>query len=128
MSDREQPRDLSRRQFLRGSVCAAVGMTSLAATAFDLRRIAAAAPLDGDFKALVCVFLYGGNDSNNMLVPRGADYSAYAAARSSLALPQGSLLPITPISGGDGRQWGLHPSLNGLQSLFGQQRLALVAN
>ena len=74
MSDREQPRDLSRRQFLRGSVCAAVGMTSLAATAFDLRRVAAAAPLDGDFKALVCVFLYGGNDSNNVLVPRGTEY------------------------------------------------------
>lgn len=119
---------LSRRQFLRGSVCAAVGMTSLAATAFDLRRIAAAAPLDGDFKALVCVFLYGGNDSNNVLVPRGADYAAYAAARSSLALPQASLRPIAPLSGGDGRQWGLHPDLPGLHSLFNAQRLALVAN
>ena len=125
MSDQEKP---SRRQFLRGSVCAAVGMTSLVSTAFDLRRIAAAAPLDGDFKALVCVFLYGGNDSNNLLVPRGADYAAYAAARGTLALPQASLRPITPLSGGDGRLWGLHPNLAGLQSLFGQQRLALVAN
>lgn len=125
MDDSEK---LSRRQFLRGSVCAAVGMTSLAATAFDLRRIAAAAPLDGDFKALVCVFLYGGNDSNNVLVPRGTDYGAYAAARSSLALPQDSLRPIAPLSGGDGRQWGLHPNLPGLQNLFNAQRLALVAN
>jgi len=125
MSEQEKP---SRRQFLRGSVCAAVGMTSLVATAFDLRRIAAAAPLDGDFKALVCVFLYGGNDSNNLLVPRGADYAAYTAARGTLALPQASLRPITPLSGGDGRLWGLHPNLAGLQSLFGQQRLALVAN
>lgn len=125
MSDSEK---LSRRQFLRGSVCAAVGMTSLAATAFDLRRIAAAAPLDGDFKALVCVFLYGGNDSNNVLVPRGTDYAAYAAARAGLALPQASLRSITPLSGGDGRQWGLHPNLPGLQNLFNAQRLALVAN
>jgi uncharacterized protein (DUF1501 family) len=119
---------MTRRQFLRGSVCAAVGMTSLAATAFDMRRIAAAASLAGDFKALVCVFLYGGNDSNNMLVPRGVDYAAYAAARGGLALPQASLRSITPLSGGDGRQWGLHPNLGGLQGLFGSQKLALVSN
>ena len=119
---------LSRRQFLRGSVCAAVGMTSLASTVFDLRRVAAAAPLDGDFKALVCVFLYGGNDSNNVLVPRGTGYAGYSAARTTLAIPQASLRPITPLSGNDGRTWGLHPNLSGLQGLFGQQKLALVAN
>jgi len=128
MSDREQQPPMTRRQFLRGSVCAAVGMTSLAATAFDMRRIAAAASLAGDFKALVCVFLYGGNDSNNMLVPRGTDYAAYAAARGGLALPQASLRPITPLSGGDGRLWGLHPNLSGLQGLFGSQKMALVSN
>jgi uncharacterized protein (DUF1501 family) len=121
------PRGLTRRSFLR-SACTAVGMTSLASTVFDLRRIAAAAPLAGDYKALVCVFLYGGNDSNNVLVPRGTDYAAYAAARGGLALGQASLLPITPLSGGDGRQWGLHPRLTGLRNLFNQQRLALVAN
>jgi uncharacterized protein (DUF1501 family) len=120
-------RGLTRRSFLR-SACTAVGLTSLASTVFDLRRIAAAAPLAGDYKALVCVFLYGGNDSNNVLVPRGADYAAYAAARGGLALGQASLLPITPLSGGGGRQWGLHPSLTGLRNLFNQQRLALVAN
>ena len=70
------PEGVTRRQFLRSSVCTAVGMTSLAATAFDLRRIAAAATLAGDFKSLVCVFLYGGNDSNNLLVPRGTGYNA----------------------------------------------------
>jgi len=84
MSDRRriippscEPGGLTRRSFLR-SVCTAVGMTSLASTVFDLRRIAAAAALPGDYKALVCVFQYGGNDSNNLLVPRGADYAAYA--------------------------------------------------
>jgi uncharacterized protein (DUF1501 family) len=127
--DIPEPGGLDRRQFLRGSVCTAVGMTSLFATAFDLRRVAAAAPLAGDFKALVCIFLYGGNDSNNVLVPRGTtDYAAYAAARGSLALPQATLRAISPLSGDGGRQWGLHPSLSGVQSLFTQQRLALVAN
>jgi uncharacterized protein (DUF1501 family) len=122
------PGGLSRRSFLR-SVCTAVGMTSLASTVFDLRRIAAAAPLaGGDYKALVCVFLYGGNDSNNVIVPRGADYAGYAAARNTLALPQATLLPITPLSGAGGRTWGLHPRLTGLRNLFNQQRLALVAN
>ncbi|HYN20952.1 MAG TPA: DUF1501 domain-containing protein [Thermoanaerobaculia bacterium] len=119
---------LTRRQFIRGSVCTAVGMTSLISTAFDMRRIAAAAPLDGDFKALVCVFLYGGNDSNNLLVPRGAGYPSYAAARGALALPQALLLPVSPLSGGGGQQWGFHPGLPALRTLFGQQRAALVAN
>ena len=127
MSEKKNSETLNRRQFIRGSVCTAVGMTSLFSTAFDLRRIAAAAPLAGDFKALVCVFLYGGNDSDNMIVPRGTGYTGYAAARGGLALPQASLLPITPI-GGDGRQWGLHPRMAGAQSLFAQQRLAVVGN
>jgi uncharacterized protein (DUF1501 family) len=116
----------SRRRFL-GSACAAVGMTSLASTAFDLRRIAAASPLVGDYRALICVFLYGGNDSDNMIVPRGPGYPRYAKERGSLALAAGSLRPIEPL-GGDGRQWALHPRLAQVQSLFGQGRLAIVAN
>ncbi len=124
----------SRRWFLRQSVCAAVGTTALANTLFDLRRIAAAASgpsslLSGDYRALVCVFLYGGNDGNNTLVPaNGSDYADYAAARGVLALPQTSLLPLAPLSGGGGRPWGLHPSLAGLDGLFGQQKLAIVGN
>jgi uncharacterized protein (DUF1501 family) len=125
----------TRRQFMWQSACAAVGLSSLASTLFDLRRIAAAAPLSygsaaaGDYKALVCVFLYGGNDCNNMLVPfDAADYASYAATRQGLALAQGTLLPINLVSGGDGRQWALHPSMGGLQSLFAQQKMALLAN
>jgi uncharacterized protein (DUF1501 family) len=96
---------------------------------FDLRRVAAAATLPGDYKALVCVFLFGGNDSNNLLVPVDTtDYNSYAAVRQGLALPQASLLQINPLSGGDGRVFGLHPSATGLQTLFGQQKLAILAN
>ncbi|MDP9122410.1 MAG: DUF1501 domain-containing protein, partial [Acidobacteriota bacterium] len=111
---------------------AAVGINSLAATVFDLRRVAAAAPLTGaagDYKALVCVFLYGGNDSNNMLVPYDPlDYNGYAAVRQGLALPRNTLLPISLVSGGDGRLWSLHPTMTGLAALFGQQRMAILGN
>ena len=86
----------TRRQFLQ-TACAAVGMTALGNTIFDLQRIAAAAPLV-DYKSLVCIFLYGGNDGNNVIVPAGGtDYAQYAAARASLALPQSSLLPLNPL-------------------------------
>jgi uncharacterized protein (DUF1501 family) len=135
MSQEQPPaaplRGATRRQFMRQSVCAAVGMTSLASTVFDLRRVAAAAlPASGtDYKALVCVFLYGGNDSNNMLVPYDAnDYASYASVRMGLALPQNTLLPINLLAGGDGRLWSLHPTMGGLQSLFSQQKMAILAN
>lgn len=123
-------RRTTRRQFLRRSACAAVGMTAAANTLFDLRRIAAAAPLD-EAKSLVCVFLYGGNDGNNVIVPaQGSDYAQYAAARANLALPQSSLLPLRPLAPapGDSREWGLHPSLPGVQGLFNSGRAALVGN
>ncbi|HEX6864607.1 MAG TPA: DUF1501 domain-containing protein [Thermoanaerobaculia bacterium] len=123
----------TRRQFFRQSVCAAAGTVALSHTVFDLQRIAAAAPLT-DSKTLVCVFLYGGNDGNNVLVPAdAADYAQYAAARAALALPQSSLLPLAPLappSGnpGDSRAWGLHPSLPGLSGLFNSGKAAVVAN
>ena len=54
-----------------------------------------------DYKALVCVFLFGGNDANNMIIPYDtAGYTNYAKLRANLALPQGSLLPIQPKSQG----------------------------
>jgi uncharacterized protein (DUF1501 family) len=131
MRDRDDVRLLdpaagvTRRRFLR-SACAAVGMTSLASTTFDLRRIAAAATGPADYRALVCVFLYGGNDGNNMVVPRGADHASYVRARGELALPEGVLRTIgnTP----DGRQWGLHPALSQIHALHGQGKAAIVAN
>ncbi|MEP6603271.1 MAG: DUF1501 domain-containing protein [Spartobacteria bacterium] len=135
-----------RRQFIRQCACAALGTTSIASTIWNMRAIRAAtanslAPAAGNFKALVCLFLYGGNDANNLLIPRDTtDYNAYAAARQGLAIPQASLLPITPTTYSDGRQFGLHPSLvdapntagqpnlPGLQSLFAQGKLALLSN
>jgi uncharacterized protein (DUF1501 family) len=138
----------SRRQFIRQCACAALGTTSLASTIWNLRSIRAAtccsAPYvasPGDFKALVCLFLYGGNDANNFIVPTNtADYDAYAAARAGLSISQASLLPISPLTYSDGRTFGLHPALidtpnatglpnlAGLQTLFSQGKLALLNN
>jgi uncharacterized protein (DUF1501 family) len=135
MRPQSAPRTLSstRRDFLWRTACAAVGLHSVSATLFDLRRVASAAsfcPPAGDYKALVCLFLYGGNDGNNMIVPRGGDYAAYRARRKDLALPQSTLLPISPLepAAGDGRQWALHPSLKNLQALFEAGRAAVLAN
>lgn len=130
MSDNRSTRGTTRRQFLGRTACAAVGMTALGHTVFDLQRIAAAATL-ADSKSLVCIFLYGGNDGNNVVVPTLAgDYAQYATTRSGLALPQSSLLPLNLLAPtpGDSRQWGLHPSLKGVQGLFNAGRAALVGN
>lgn len=82
----------------------------------------------GDYKALVCLLLAGGNDSYNMLVPRGtAEHAAYAATRADLALPVDSLLAINPLVS-DGKEYGIHPSMSGLQGLFESQKAAFVAN
>jgi uncharacterized protein (DUF1501 family) len=88
-----------------------------------------------DYKAMVCLFLFGGNDSWNMVVPRStAEYNAYSAARgggtaSSLAIDQGALLPINPLTPDpSGATYGLHPSMAGMQSLFNGGRAAVVAN
>lgn len=74
------------------------------------------------------MFLYGGNDANNLLVPRSAsDYANYAAVRQNLALAQASLLPIHPLET-DGRDYGLHPSCTGLQELFETEKMAILCN
>jgi uncharacterized protein (DUF1501 family) len=80
-----------------------------------------------DYKALVCIFLYGGNDSNNMIVPiDAAGYANYAQLRSTLALPLDQLLPLAGNRGAP--QYGLHPSLPGMQALYKTRNLAVVAN
>lgn len=82
-----------------------------------------------DYRALVCIFLSGGNDGNNTVVPKhNAGYQQYAAARQAqgLAIPQANLLSITPPS--LGLEFGLHPALTDLQGLFNQGKMAIVCN
>lgn len=118
----------TRRTFIRQAACAALTTTGILNTILDLRRLSAA-PLDTtDYKALVCLFLFGGNDANNLIVPHDANgYAAYSAARGALAIPQASLLPLT-MQNGDGRDFGFHPNLPELQALFNQGKLGVVAN
>jgi uncharacterized protein (DUF1501 family) len=113
---------MKRRTFLTHAGALAGG-----AALGQLGLIAAnAAPAD-DYKALLCVFLYGGNDANNTIVPLDtAGYASYAATRSYLALPQAELLPLEVSAGSP--LYGLHPALAGLQSLWAAGNLAVVAN
>jgi uncharacterized protein (DUF1501 family) len=91
---------------------------------------AAHAQSTGDYKALVCVFLYGGVDGNNLVVPlESAGYAQYAAVRtvaSGVNLAQAELLPIQPAS--SPTPYGLHPELSDIQPLFAQRKLAILAN
>ena len=119
---------MNRRKFLGQASCAAVGTTALVNTLLNMRMFNAVAAPGEDYRALVCLFLSGGIDSYNLLVPSGTtEYQEYAAVRGDLALPQADLLPILPATS-DGRTYGLHPGVPGLQSLFSQGRLAVVAN
>jgi uncharacterized protein (DUF1501 family) len=83
-----------------------------------------------DYKALVCVFMFGGNDGNNTIIPIDtAGYASYANVRtvaSGVQLAQSSLLPIQPAN--VGTPYGLHPSLGELQTLFSAGKLAILAN
>lgn len=81
----------------------------------------------GGRRALVCIYLNGGNDSNNMVVPMDpAEYDAYAGARRELALASNELLPIASMR--SGAQYGLHPGLGELRDLYQQGKMAIVAN
>jgi uncharacterized protein (DUF1501 family) len=115
----------SRRDFLKRTCCsAAAGFAAASFNRFGL--VNALAQSAQDYKALVCVFLFGGNDSNNMVVPLSSSgYSSYQQIRSVLALPQGSLLPIAPPSAGS---FGFHPKFLEMQSLFNQKHLAVLTN
>jgi uncharacterized protein (DUF1501 family) len=117
----------TRRTFIRQAACAALGASGLLSTIWDLRKLSAAT-VTGDYKALVCLFLYGGNDANNVLVPNDPDsYNVYANARGNLAISQQSLVPLN-IQVGDGRNYGLHPNLPELANLFNQGKLTMVTN
>jgi uncharacterized protein (DUF1501 family) len=82
-----------------------------------------------NYKALVCLFMGGGNDSNSVIVPYDtADYQYYSQVRAELAVPQSNLLPIFPGSYSDGRSYALNGAMPEVQGLFGQGLLALLAN
>lgn len=134
--------DLTRRQFLARAGGAAVGTTAFASTLMNLSITRAAAQVgSGDaYKAIVCVFLFGGNDSWNMLVPTSdAEHAVYSASRGGLALPRSVDLgqvgadehaPLIDLGGElpSGRSFGLHPAMPETAALFDGGHLGFVAN
>lgn len=123
---------MSRRRFLGQTSCAAIGSTTLLSSLVNLKALASAAisnsSLDPDYKALVCLFQSGGNDSFNMLMPRTqSEYDAYAITRSNLAIPRNDMLNIFPDNAG-GRLFGIHPSMMHTQQLFNNGKVAFISN
>jgi len=139
MNPKQHPNLRSRRSFLRQASCAGVGTIGLSCAMRDLRLINTAVAQTGfsDYKALVCLFLAGGNDANNLIIPIGAsDYSNYQTVRGNLALPLS-----TPNSAGvtlqgnnlnslnpDGHDYAMHTSCPELRTLFNEGKVAAVFN
>ena len=115
----------NRREFLKAT---GAGAVMAAFPPVGLTEMIAPQGAFSDYRALVCVFLLGGNDSFNMLVPRsGAEYNVYARSRQNLAVASTDLLPITPLTQ-DGSHYGLHPTMGAIQALFDSSRAAFIAN
>ncbi len=96
----------NRRDFLLQSTCASLGLTSLVNTVSQLQMIGAASAQGAgdDYKALICVFLHGGMDSNNLLIPAGGSSAAradYQAGRGYLAIPDAAF-DFTPANAANG--------------------------
>ena len=111
----------TRRSFIRYASLAAAG-NALGLRPFGaLNALAQSSP---GYKALVCVFLFGGNDANNTLIPFDTTgYGNYSSIRGDLALAQNSLLPLIPAP-----NFALNPNLPDIQTLFNNKNAAFVAN
>ncbi|MEN3942241.1 DUF1501 domain-containing protein [Prosthecobacter sp. SYSU 5D2] len=127
----------TRRRFIGQSACSALSSVPVLNTLLNLKLAgrAAAQEAPADYRTLVCIFLHGGNDSYNWLVPRDTDrHAIYSQTRSELALGLGDLRALNQ-DGGDGQLYGIHPSCAGLQEMFNglggdtsKRRAAFVAN
>jgi uncharacterized protein (DUF1501 family) len=114
---------INRRSLIRYASLAAGGHLAGLRPFGALNAFAQAAPTQ-NYKALVCIFLFGGNDANNTLVPfDSVGYSNYAGLRGPLALPQSQLLQLASLP-----DYGLHPNLPEVRQLIDSGAGALVAN
>jgi uncharacterized protein (DUF1501 family) len=137
----------SRRLFMRQAGALSLAAGAGAPLALNLLAAGSAvAQTAGDYRAVVCLFMFGGNDSFNMVLPTdSASWAAYSAMRASIAMPPvgtppnlsastsslarwGGVLPIMPTNP-QGRSYALHPLMGSLQTLFNtDRRLAVIAN
>ncbi len=113
----------SRRSFLRYASLAAAG-NAAGLRPFGMLNALASTAAPADYRALVCVFLYGGNDANNTVIPFDTKgYANYSSLRGPLALDQGTLLTLPGL-----QNYALHPSLPEIQKLVNSGEAAIVAN
>jgi len=118
---------MKRRDFLKRYASTAAAGLGAYSTLGGLSLTNALAN-DSDYKALVCIFLFGGNDSFNMVVPTDeAAHSAYANARRNLTVSRSQLLPLDTIAS-DGLRYGLHPSMPEIRDLYQQGKVTVVGN
>jgi uncharacterized protein (DUF1501 family) len=114
----------TRRHLLQGVTA---GATLASLSRFTIND--AFAQSASDYKALVCVFMFGGNDGNNLIVPADSNYASYSAVRtdtSGIQIPQAQLLQFQPK--GSSRTFGFHPSMTKLHPLMQSGKLAVLAN
>ncbi len=82
----------------------------------------------GGYKALVCVFMFGGNDGHNTVIPKtAAEFNNYRTIRGNLALPDQNT-PVLDVTTGNGVMYGLNGGMNGIHPFWAQKKLAIVAN
>jgi uncharacterized protein (DUF1501 family) len=120
--------DASRRHFLRtGMALSAMGVAGPVGLNLAATASAAAAAAPKDYRALVCLYLGGGNDHLSTCIPfDSTSYSRYASVRGGLALARPAT-PLTTARNHGGRQIGFNPALSGLKSLYDARRLAVIA-
>jgi uncharacterized protein (DUF1501 family) len=121
-------KETTRRALLKQAGCGLLGRAAFI-SGFDRFSLvsALAAPIaPTDYKALVCIFMFGGNDSNNTLISLD-NYATYATSRGILAFTQAQLA-ATAINPKNGGHYALHPNMTGLASLFNNGKVAALAN
>jgi uncharacterized protein (DUF1501 family) len=129
MKNTELEMNINRRRLLKGFGVAASSGIALPLGLNFIAISSAAAQTTNDYRALVCVYLGGGNDHLNMVVPSDAtSFNKYAQARGALTRTRSTLLSITPTTSQGGKEVGWHPSMPGLKSLFDSKQLAIVAS
>jgi uncharacterized protein (DUF1501 family) len=124
----------SRRKFLKQAGLATFGLTTMSSSLFQLNSMKAALASNSlfadcdDYRALVCLFQPGGNDSFNMLLPYGvAEYNEYATTRSNLAIERDAIRAINANTS-DGKSYGVNPAMEGVQNLFNDGKLSFLSN
>ncbi len=124
--------NIKRRNFLKNSILAGVGATTWLGSSSQLGLINAALANNStqaaDYKALVCIFLFGGNDSYNMVIPNSdAGYANYQATRQNMSIAKESLLAVTPTNAVND-SFGFNPAIAPVHDLFNQGKLAIINN